>query len=166
MSGDLSEFCADCPVVNRRSAGQTQVTLSVPFSIGCAAVCQSDLSVSAAVTGVSGSSFVIGESNTLNLDVNVTNAGEPASLPQVQVSPSARRRQRATLLRPVFYSLTCVDLGSSAVVGRQFCSLIPPACGTGEILFSVSHARKLKTPFVWDYAVPTDQHVVTARREA
>ncbi|KAF0295842.1 Integrin alpha-4 [Amphibalanus amphitrite] len=88
MTGDLSEFCATCPVVNRLGAGQTQVRLSVPFSIGCGAdaVCQSDLSVSAAVSGLrEGAAFVIGASPTIELDVNVTNAGEPASLPSVQV---------------------------------------------------------------------------------
>ncbi|XP_037083703.1 integrin alpha-PS3-like [Pollicipes pollicipes] len=87
VTGDLAEFCATCPVVHRGAAGQTQVTASVPFSIGCGAdaVCQSDLRVTAAVTGLDGDRFIIGASPTIDLEVNVTNVGEPASLPRVQV---------------------------------------------------------------------------------
>ena len=73
-------------MVNLRSPGQRQATLSVPFSIGCSDVCRSDLSVSASLAGGTGSSFVIGASDKLELLVNVSNAGEPASLPRVQVS--------------------------------------------------------------------------------
>ncbi|XP_037082382.1 integrin alpha-PS3-like [Pollicipes pollicipes] len=88
LDGDLTEFCATCPVVNARAAGQTQVTASVPFSIGCGAdaVCQSDLSVSASVPGLKDGRFVIGATPTIDLDVDVTNVGEPASLPSVQVT--------------------------------------------------------------------------------
>ena len=80
----IDDFCNKCPVPNVNTNNQQLVLLSVPFAVGCGSdsICHTDLKlVYSFVHSVHNNTYVIGSTNTLDLELQLTNGGEPASLP-------------------------------------------------------------------------------------
>ncbi|XP_030560119.1 integrin alpha-PS3 [Drosophila novamexicana] len=83
---DSEEFCETCVAVDPEDA--KVYTEKIIFSTGCATdVCIADLKLSAKDVS---SSYILGSDKTLRLNYEVTNEGETAYLPQLNVTSSSR----------------------------------------------------------------------------
>ncbi|XP_043222873.1 integrin alpha-PS3-like [Amphibalanus amphitrite] len=83
----IDDFCSSCPVQDTSKNNQQMMTLMVPFANGCGpdSVCRTDLHLSFAFPDLSDNVYVIGSTKTLELELKLTNGGEPASLPSLTV---------------------------------------------------------------------------------
>ena len=83
----IDDFCSSCPVPDLSKDNQQIITLQVPFADGCGpnSVCNTDLKLSFEFPDVENNVYVIGSTETLALELQLTNDGEPASLPSLNV---------------------------------------------------------------------------------
>ncbi|XP_046745612.1 integrin alpha-9-like [Diprion similis] len=90
------KFCSHCPVLNKgHMLGEAE--LFVPFNTGCkdGKVCNSNLSISWMATGVSNNDQWVVGSGDVNIDIRVTNNGEPAFQTEIMIKmpPGVRLRK-------------------------------------------------------------------------
>ena len=82
----IDDFCNTCPLPNVNMDNQQLTLLNVPFAVGCGsdAVCTTDLKLAYSfLHSVDKNTYVIGSTKTLDLELRLTNGGEPASLPSL-----------------------------------------------------------------------------------